>query len=92
LQGVFKKDFLHPDFNGSTSIKKVLPVLLPELSYKSLEIQDGTMAMSEWERSIKDVTTKEEREKIRENLLKYCKLDTLAMVEIWKVLKKIIAT
>jgi len=92
LMLVFKKDFLHPDFNGSTSIKKVLPVLLPELSYKSLEIQDGTMAMSEWERSIKDVTTKEEREKIRENLLKYCKLDTLAMVEIWKVLKKIIAT
>ncbi len=91
LMFVFKKDFLHPDFNGSASIKKVLPVLLPELSYKNLEIQDGTMAMSEWERSIKDVTTEDERKKIRENLLKYCKLDTLAMVEIWNFLRKLTA-
>lgn len=91
LMLVFKKDFLHPDFNGSASIKKVLPVLLPELSYKSLEIQDGTMAMSEWERSMKEATTEEERKKIRENLLTYCKLDTLAMVEIWNVLRKTIS-
>ncbi|MEQ1500349.1 MAG: DUF2779 domain-containing protein [Parcubacteria group bacterium] len=90
LMLVFKKDFLHPNFYGSASIKKVLPVLLPELSYKNLDIQDGTMALSEWERSTKEATTPEEREKIRENLLKYCKLDTLAMVEIWNILRKMI--
>ncbi len=90
LMLVFKKDYLHPDFFGSASIKKVLPVLLPELSYKNLEIQDGTMALSEWERSLNGDISSTEREKIRENLLKYCKLDTFAMVEIWKVLKKII--
>lgn len=90
LMLVFKKDYLHPDFFGSASIKKVLPVLLPELSYKNLEIQDGTMALSEWERSTKDSVSSTERESIRENLLKYCKLDTLAMVEIWKVLRKIV--
>jgi CRISPR/Cas system-associated exonuclease Cas4 (RecB family) len=90
LMLVFKKDYLHPDFFGSASIKKVLPVLLPELSYKNLEIQDGTMALSEWERSIKDDISLEERENIRENLLEYCKLDTLAMVEIWKVLKNVV--
>jgi CRISPR/Cas system-associated exonuclease Cas4 (RecB family) len=87
LMLVFKKDYLHPEFFGSASIKKVLPVLRPELSYKNLEIQDGTMALSEWERSLKDSTSPEEKEIIRRNLLEYCKLDTLAMVEIWKVLK-----
>lgn len=91
LMLVFKKDYLHPDCFGSASIKKVLPVLLPELSYKNLEIQDGTMALSEWERSTKDGVSSTERESIRENLLKYCKLDTLAMVEIWKVLKKTVS-
>lgn len=89
LMLVFKKDYLHPEFFGSASIKKVLPVLLPDLSYKKLEIQDGTMALSEWERSTKDTVNSTERESIRENLLKYCKLDTLAMVEIWKVLRKL---
>lgn len=88
LMLVFKKDYLHPEFFGSASIKRVLPVLLPELSYKNLEIQDGTMALSEWERSTKNDIGSEERDSIRENLLKYCKLDTLAMVEIWKVLRK----
>jgi hypothetical protein len=77
---VFKKDYLHPDCFGSASIKKVLPVLLPELSYKNLEIQDGTMALSEWERSTTDSVSPAERESIRENLLKYCELDTLAMM------------
>ena len=90
LMLVFKKDYLHPDCFGSASIKKVLPVLLPDLSYKNLEIQDGTMALSEWERSTTDSVSPTERESIRENLLKYCKLDTLAMVEIWKVLRKVV--
>lgn len=89
LMLVFKKDYLHPEFFGSASIKKVLPVLLPELSYKNLEIQDGTMALSEWDRSVKDGISPEERESIRNNLFQYCKLDTLAMVEIWKILKQV---
>ena len=89
LMLIFKKDYLHPDCFGSASIKKVLSVLFPELSYKNLEIQDGTMALSEWEKSIKGNVSLREKEKIRENLLKYCELDTLAMVEIWKMLKTI---
>ena len=36
--------FVHPDFRGSTSIKAVLPVLVPELSYKTLAIQEGGAA------------------------------------------------
>ena len=89
LMKVFKKDYLHPDFLGSASIKKVLPVLLPELSYKSLDIQDGTMALSEWEKMIKGDMEQKDVTKTRENLLKYCALDTLAMVEIYKKLKEL---
>ena len=33
-----------PRFNGSASIKQVLPVLCPELSYKELDIQEGGSA------------------------------------------------
>ncbi|NQV93410.1 DUF2779 domain-containing protein [Candidatus Kaiserbacteria bacterium] len=89
LMKVFKKDYLHPEFQGSASIKKVLPVLLPELSYKSLDIQDGTMALSEWEKMIKEDMSQDDIKMTRENLLKYCALDTLAMVEIYKKLKEL---
>ena len=88
LMKVFKEDYQHPDFQGSASIKKVLPVLLPELSYKTLDIQNGTMAVSEWGRIIKGEASDEEIEKIKENLLKYCALDTMAMVEIFEVLRR----
>ena len=33
--------------------------------------------------------SKEEREKVRESLLKYCELDTYAMVKIYEKLKEI---
>lgn len=88
LMKVFKEDYQHPDFKGSASIKKVLPVLLPELSYKNLEIQNGTMALSEWEKMIKGEMTSHEAEATKANLLKYCALDTMAMVEIFRVLQK----
>ena len=86
LMKVFKRDFLHPDFKGSASIKNVLPVLLPKLSYKDLNIQNGTMAMTEWERMVVDELEGEEREELRTALLKYCELDTFAMVEIYRYL------
>jgi len=89
LMKVFKKDYLHPGFNGSASIKNVLPVLLPKLSYKALDIQNGTMALTEWERMLAKDTRDEDREEINNNLLEYCKLDTLAMVEIYKRLKEL---
>ena len=88
LMKVFKEDYQHPDFQGSASIKKVLPVLLPELSYKTLDIQNGTMALSEWEKMIKGGMSDDDIEKTKANLLKYCALDTMAMVEIFEVLRR----
>lgn len=85
LMDIFK-DGLYVDhqFHGSASIKKVLPVLCPELSYKELEIGEGTKAMLAWYEMVHGNLSIEEKEQIKQNLLTYCKLDTWAMVEIWR--------
>lgn len=90
LEKIFMDDYRHPGFKGRTSIKKVLPVLCPEFSYQDLEIQNGTEAMENWEKMIFDPELNEsEIEKIKVSLLEYCKLDTLAMVKIFKHLLKL---
>jgi hypothetical protein len=85
LESIFKDDYRHPGFKGKTSIKKVLPVLCPEFSYKNLDIQSGTEAMENWRKTIFDEELEEsERAQIQKALLAYCELDTLAMVKIFK--------
>lgn len=66
---------------GSYSIKAVLPVLVPELSYKELEIADGGMAMNAYHDL--GMLHVEDKEKLCKALLEYCKLDTLAMYRIF---------
>jgi hypothetical protein len=75
-----------PRFEGSASIKKVLPVLCPELSYKTLGIQEGGSAQRLWMEAVLDGTRADEKDKILTDLLEYCGLDTLAMVEIYRKL------
>jgi CRISPR/Cas system-associated exonuclease Cas4 (RecB family) len=81
--------YIHPNFKGKSSIKKVLPVLVPELSYNNLGVQNGSMAFTQWHRLIFDNLSKTEKAKIKKDLLEYCKLDTWAMVKIWEILKVI---
>lgn len=76
----------HPEFKGSASIKYVLPALVPHLSYKKMHIQEGGTASDTWNRIVCDEYSKEDREMKIQALRDYCGLDTLAMVEIWKVL------
>jgi len=78
--------YVHKDFKGSASIKKVLPVLVPGLSHSELDVQDGASAQRIWMQTVLDGKNTTERETILKNLIDYCELDTLAMVEIWKVL------
>lgn len=75
-----------PRFEGSASIKKVLPVLCPELTYKTLGIQEGGSAQRLWMEAVLDGTRESEKDQILADLLEYCKLDTLAMVEIYSAL------
>jgi len=76
-------------FKGSASIKKVLPILVPELSYKDLEIQEGQAAQMNWYEMVFKMKDRDQKEKTYKELLKYCKLDTLAMVKIWEVLENL---
>lgn len=79
--------FVDKDFYGSASIKKVLPVLVSELSYKELNIQEGASAQRIWMETILDGKNADTKEQIMEDLRAYCKLDTLAMVQLFKVLQ-----
>jgi len=82
----FRKKHLYlPEFNGSYSLKAVLPALIPELSYKGLGIQEGGAASLSYEQLYHEEDP-EVVEKIRRDLLEYCKLDTWAMVRIMEVL------
>jgi hypothetical protein len=88
LMEIFRKHFyVHPDFRGSCSIKDILPVLVPQLSYKTLTIQEGGTASLTWYRMLTDGRNEEEKHKTCADLLAYCKLDTLAMVEIYRSLR-----
>jgi hypothetical protein len=70
-----------PACKGSASIKVVLPVFIPELSYEDLDIQEGMTASFVYSQlQYQDETTQQTQQK---QLLEYCKLDTFAMVRIF---------
>lgn len=89
LMLLFKnKEVYYWQMQGSYSLKDVLPPLVPELSYETLEIGDGEMASSAW-LNMSCLNDRQEIEKIRAALLEYCRLDTLSMVRILNKLKEI---
>lgn len=90
LMLIFRKGYyVHKNFHGSASIKKVLPVLIPKLSYKNLNIQEGGTASDSWKTLIDPDIDKKEKDKLYRDMLDYCCMDTMAMVEILKFLEKI---
>ena len=82
--------FVDKDFFGSASLKAVLPVLAPELSYKELEVSHGGQAQRIWMETILNGKNIENKDKIMDNLRKYCTLDTYAMYVIYKYLASLI--
>ena len=88
----FKKWYYRKELHGLYSIKYVLPSMFPNdesLNYKNLElVHNGDEAMNIYARL--GEYSKEEQEYIRERLLKYCELDTYAMVKIYEKLKQIV--
>ncbi len=85
------RDYYVKEMDGSYSIKYVLPALFkdePSLNYHNLDlVHNGSEAMDTFKKL--GSYSKEEREKVRESLLKYCELDTYAMVKIYEKLKEI---
>ena len=86
-----KKHYYNKAMQGSYSIKYVLPALFPgdpELDYHNLEeVHNGGEASATF-MAMHNMTL-EELKSSRKNLLKYCELDTYAMVKIWQKLKQI---
>ena len=82
--------YLHPGFKGSWSIKHVLPVMVPDLSYKGMAIGKGDQASMAWWNMTFGQVDQREKEQLTEALLRYCELDTLAMVEIYRKLVELI--
>lgn len=86
LLPIARERYYHPSQQGSWSIKKVLPAVVPELRYDALDgVQDGGMAMDAFLEGIHPSTSAERKTQIEQQLLVYCKLDTYAMVRLWQV-------
>jgi hypothetical protein len=86
LYPIARERYYHPSQQGSWSIKKVLPAVVPELRYDALDgVQDGGMAMEAFLEAIHPDTSAERKSQIEQQLLAYCRLDTYAMVRLWQV-------
>ena len=82
LLPIIKRHTRHPASPASASIKYVLPAWCPDLSYADLAIADGQTASVRYLRVLRGETRGAEAEAVRAELLRYCGLDTLAMVRL----------
>ena len=83
LYPVVKANYYHPDMLGSWSIKAVMPTINPDMDYDQLEgIKEGTAASDGFLEAIDPDTDMVRKLELEEQLLRYCKFDTEAMVEI----------
>ena len=90
LQLIMAKNYYHPDFGGSMSLKDTLPVLVPELSYDNLTIPEGGAALATFVYLARGRYQGAEAEAEKQNLLEYCKQDTLALLKIHEQLNKLV--
>jgi hypothetical protein len=87
LKDIFAKQyFVHRDLLGKTSIKSVLPVLAPELTYSTLAIRDGASAALAWSELLSGELSAKKSADLCGNLRTYCALDSYGMVAIWRAL------
>lgn len=83
LMMIVKKGYyVDSRFGGSASIKRVLPVVCPELSYNDLAIHEGGTASASWATLTNVAIPPEQKEQLRKDMLAYCGLDTYAMVAL----------
>ena len=83
-------NYYHKDLSGGYSIKKTLPVLVPSLTYKGMDVGNGVQAYIAYinydsaQPTFNTLRTKADR---RKALKRYCQQDTWAMVEILKAVR-----
>ena len=84
-------NYYHKDLSGGYSIKKTLPVLVPSLTYKGMDVGNGVQAYIAYinydsaQPTYNTLRTKADR---REALKRYCQQDTWAMVEILRAVRE----
>ena len=76
-----QRQYYTPAMRGSYSIKQVLPALVPGAGYADLDIAEGSVASLSFsqlygETDLFTIMT------TRDNLLRYCEMDTMAMVRL----------
>jgi hypothetical protein len=91
LLPVVRENLYHPDFRGSFSLKYVLTPMVPELTYTDMVIVDGLTASVEIARLlfVADRIPAHERDRVRQDLLAYCKQDTWAMVRLLEEMREL---
>ncbi len=90
LMEIFSKQiYFDRRFEGSCSIKKVLPVLT-DISYDDMEVKNWAIAMDLLAKLATNKISILRLEKVQRDLLAYCKLDSRAMVAIWKKLRELL--
>jgi len=83
LHPVVKENYYHPKMLGSWSIKAVMPTINSDMNYTKLDgINEGVGAAAGFIEAIDPGTAPERKAELREQLLRYCRFDTEAMVEI----------
>lgn len=85
LLPIAEQHFYHPSQQGSWSIKSLLPAITDK-DYESLDgVKNGGMAMEAYMEALAPETSQERRDAIRRELLAYCKLDTDALIDVWRL-------
>ena len=87
LAKIVEEHYYDPSMLGSWSVKCVAPAMAPHMNYAALEgINVGTAASDGYLEAINPETTPQRKAELEEQLLRYCRFDTEAMVEIAKFL------
>jgi hypothetical protein len=82
LLPLMRNHYYHPNMRGSWSIKAVLPTIADDLDYQQLMVSHGGDAMEAFNEMMQLSTSSERYHALKQGLLDYCKLDTLAMVRL----------
>ncbi len=85
----FKRDYVDSRFEGSTSLKNVLPAIAPDMAYDQMAITSGSMVASKWVQML-ETQDPDQKMQIMMELKKYCMHDVNAMLRIYNFLDTLV--
>lgn len=89
LHPVVRRHVVDPGFRGSTSLKRVASALVEPDPYAALPVRDGLAAQQAFARAL-DLPPGPARAAELDALRRYCAADTLALVELWRCLSRLV--